>query len=62
MLTLAQAADRIGVASSTLRTQVHKGRLHARKIGTLWVVNERELARYQRDSVGRPGRKAHRDR
>ncbi|HSW42625.1 MAG TPA: helix-turn-helix domain-containing protein [Patescibacteria group bacterium] len=60
MLTLAEAAERLGLAASTLRHQVHAGRLRARLIGKTYVVTERELDRYRATSLGRPGRPSHR--
>lgn len=50
MLTLTEAADRLGVAPSTLRRQIANGRLKARKLGRDWTVSEREVERYRRDS------------
>ncbi len=60
MLTLAEAAARLGLAASTLRHQVQAGRLRARLIGKTYVVTERELERYRVTSLGRPGRPSHR--
>ncbi len=57
MLTLAEAAARLGLSASTLRHQVHVGRLRARLIGKTYVVTERELVRYRAESLGRPGRR-----
>lgn len=57
MLTLAQAAERLGLSASTLRHQVHSGSLRARLIGKTYVVTEREVERYRAESMGRPGRK-----
>jgi excisionase family DNA binding protein len=58
MLTLAQAASRLGVSPSTLRTQVHAGRLRARIVGKTWTVTEREVERYRAESLGKVGRPA----
>jgi excisionase family DNA binding protein len=63
MLTLNQAAERLGVTASTLRQQIHAGQLEARRLGPIWVVDEAEVARYHfenrvhvgRPFVGRPG-------
>lgn len=63
MLTLTQAAQALGVTTATLRQQIHARQLKADKIGSMWVVDEAELARYQihnhgqvgRPFVGRPG-------
>ena len=53
MLTLAQAAARLGVAASTLRIQIHKGKLRGRLVGKTWTVSEREVERYRAESLGR---------
>lgn len=53
MLTLTQAAARLGLAASTLRVQVHRRKLRARLIGKTYVVTEREIARYRAASLGR---------
>jgi excisionase family DNA binding protein len=51
MLTLQQAAARLGLAASTLRVQIRNGKLKARKIGRDWTVSEREVDRYRRESL-----------
>lgn len=56
MLTLTEAAARLGVAASTLRHQVHNGRLRARLVGKTWTVSEREVERYRAESLGKVGR------
>jgi excisionase family DNA binding protein len=56
VLTLTEAADRLGLAASTLRHQVQAGRLRATLIGKGYVVTERELARYRAEHQGKPGR------
>jgi len=58
MLTLTQAAARLGLSPSTLRNQVRAGRLAARKVGRDWTVTEREVARYAAESQGKAGRPA----
>jgi excisionase family DNA binding protein len=50
VLTLAEAARRLGVHASTLRHQIANGRLKARKIGRDWTVSEREVDRYAREN------------
>lgn len=53
MLTLAQAAARLGLSPSTLRGQVGKGRLKAKRVGVrMLFVSEREVERYRRDNLG----------
>ncbi len=58
MLTLAEAAVRLGRSPSTLRNQVKAGRLRARLVGKTWTITERELERYRAESLGKPGRHA----
>ena len=50
MLTLAEAAQSLGVEHGTLRRQIRLGKLRARKIGPLWVVSEREVERYRKEN------------
>lgn len=57
ILTLAEAGDRLGLSPSTLRNQVHAGKLRATLVGKTWTVTERELERYRTESLGRPGRR-----
>lgn len=56
LLSLAQAADRLGIAPVTLRVAVGRGRFHARKIGKTWVTTDAEVDRYRREHLGRRGR------
>lgn len=60
MLTLVEAADALGVTASTLRHQVQAGRLRARLLGKTYVVTPREVERYRREQLGKPGRPSHR--
>jgi excisionase family DNA binding protein len=50
MLTLREAAARLGLTPDTLRQQIANGSLHARKVGPIWTVSEREVERYARES------------
>jgi excisionase family DNA binding protein len=58
MLTLAEAAARLGVAASTLRHQIHNGKLRARLVGKTWTVTTREVERYRAESLGKNGHDA----
>ncbi len=51
MLTLAEAAARLGVEHDTLRRQIRLGKLKARKVGPIWTVSEREVERYRRENL-----------
>jgi len=53
-LTLTEAAAQLGLAASTLRWQIHNGKLRARKVGPLWVVSEREVERYRKENQVTP--------
>lgn len=50
VLTLAEAAARLGVTPDTLRQQIANGRLRGKKVGPIWVISEKELDRYRRES------------
>jgi excisionase family DNA binding protein len=50
LLTLVEAAKRLGVAPATLRAQVHRDKLRAAKVGRDWLVEEAEVERYRRGS------------
>ena len=56
LLTLTQAAALVGLDASTLRQQVHHGKLAAEHLGPLWIVTRRALHEYlrQRGPGGRP--------
>ena len=56
IITLAEAAKRLGMSATTLRHQARTGRLRAQLYGKTYVISEAELARYQRESRGKPGR------
>lgn len=55
-LTLAEAGEQLGISASTLRQQIHAGRLSGTLYGKTWTVTEKEVERYRRDSLGRIGR------
>jgi excisionase family DNA binding protein len=58
LITLAQAAEKLGRSPSTLREQIRRGQLKAEKIGRDWLLEEGEVERYRAASVaqgaGRP--------
>jgi excisionase family DNA binding protein len=56
LLTLKQAAKQLGITADTLRAQIRRERLRATKLGRDWLVEGAEVTRYERDSLGRPGR------
>lgn len=52
LMTLAQAAEHLGLSPSTLRVQVRRGSLRAELIGKTYVVTPGEVERYRRDHMG----------
>jgi excisionase family DNA binding protein len=56
VLTLKQAAARLGLSPGTLRLQVRSGSLRATMAGKTYLVTGREVARYEREVKGRHGR------
>ena len=50
MMTLTKAAKVLGINPGTLRVQIAKGKLKAKKMGRDWFVSEREVARYEREN------------
>ncbi len=54
MLTLAEAAARLGIQPDVLRRQIHRGKLKGRKVGRDWTVSEREVERYRRENLRPP--------
>jgi hypothetical protein len=58
MLTLRQAADRLGLSIITLRRQAAEGRLRAKKkpslYGDVWMVSERAVQRYAEEFQRKP--------
>lgn len=57
VLTLAQAAERLGISYHTLRNQAIKGVLKARLMGKTYLVTASEVERYRREHLGKPGPK-----
>ncbi len=47
--TLRQAAELLGVSPTTLRVQLHKGRIKGKKHGRDWFVDGQTLAFYRKE-------------
>ena len=52
-MTLNEAALELGLDASTLRRQIARGSLRARKVGPVWTVTRPELARYRAEHLGK---------
>jgi len=52
-MTLNEAAAELGLETSTLRRQIGRGSLRARKVGPVWTVTRRELERYRAEHLGK---------
>lgn len=50
LITIAEAASRIGVAHGTLTIQARRGKLKAKKMGRDWYVSEAEVDRYGKEN------------
>lgn len=49
-MNLTEAAERLNLNPATLRQQIGKGRLRARRLGRDWYVTEEEVERYRREN------------
>lgn len=58
LMTLRTAGERLAITPDTLRAQIRRGRLRATKLGRDWLVEDGEVARYERESLGKRGRRA----
>lgn len=61
VLTLTQAAERLGLSRHTLGTQTRKGVLSAWLMGGIFFVTATEVERYRREHLGKPGPKPRKD-
>lgn len=55
LVTLADAAKRLGVKPGTLRMAIHRQRMIGHKMGRDWLVEESEVAWYEMRSLGKVG-------
>jgi len=57
VLSLAEAAEVLGVTRRNLSNQAKRGRIEATMLGDRYVVTAAEVQRYQKEQAGKPGRK-----
>jgi len=55
VLTISQAAERIGVSINTLYSQIARERIRATKFGRQWMLTAVEVRRYIEEIQGRQG-------
>jgi len=55
IMSLTQAAARLGLSRETLKVQARRGKLRATKIGNIWTVTAAEVQRYEVEHKGRFG-------
>lgn len=55
LITLREAANRLGLAPETLRSAIHRKRMTGHKYGRDWLVEESEVACYEMRSLGKVG-------
>jgi excisionase family DNA binding protein len=56
MITLSEAAGRIGVTADALRQAIRRGTLSAQKVGPLYLVATTEVDAYKQRTGGTKGR------
>jgi hypothetical protein len=56
LMSLAEAAEDLGIRPVSLRAAIERGTFRARKFGTSWVTTRQEVDRYARDRLGQVGR------
>ncbi len=54
LLTTQQAAQRLGVTATRVRAMIQAQRLPATKFGTVWMINEADLALVRDRKPGAP--------
>lgn len=55
LMSLAEAAEELGIAPVSLRSAIKRGRFRARLFGKTYVTTRTEVDRYRRDNLGKGG-------
>lgn len=58
-MTLAEAAESLGIQHDSLRSQIRNKSIVAKKLGPIWTVTEAEVERYRSVSLGNRGHRKH---
>jgi hypothetical protein len=56
IISLADAAEDLGIDPSGLRAQAAAGRIEAKLVGKTWITTRQEVERYRAERLGRVGR------
>lgn len=56
-MTLAKAAEVLGLDRNYLRVAVNRGALKATKLGRDWLVEDSEVERYRLENLGKIGKR-----
>jgi len=59
MLTVNEAATRLGVIPRRVRQLIRSGQIPAQKFGRAWAIDERTIEEYRPRPVGRPKEARH---
>jgi len=54
---LSEAAEMLGLARDTLRSQIRFGTIRAKKVGPIWTMSDTEIERYRTMSLGKRNKK-----
>lgn len=57
MLTITQAAAKIGIHIQTLHSMIQRGAIKPRRIGSQYVLSESQIVRIKKRARGRPRKK-----
>ncbi len=55
MFTVTQTAHALGIARNTVLRQIAKGALHAKRLGSVYVISGVEVERYRHTYLGKSG-------
>jgi excisionase family DNA binding protein len=55
VLTVNQAAERIGITADTLYSQIRRGKVQAHAFGRQWLLTATEVQRYINERKGKRG-------
>lgn len=49
-MTIKEAAELLGLSSTTIRVQIHNGKIKAKKVGRDWWITPKEVERYREEN------------